>query len=96
MHAKPVMALPTDIVFNNNIDHVDTLEIEMNVIWISSPHIGTCCFLIGGLGAIWNLITFPNLVLHWYSHVLEGWQVAIDQTSDGVLQSSYVCGGALQ
>ena len=26
------------IVFNNNIDHVDTLEIEMNVIWISSLH----------------------------------------------------------
>ena len=26
------------IVFNNNIDHVETLEIEMNVIWISSPH----------------------------------------------------------
>ena len=32
------MALPTDAVFNGDVDHVDTLEIEMNVIWTSSLH----------------------------------------------------------
>ena len=36
------------IVFNNNIDHVDTLEIEMNVIWISSPHMLFSNWGVGG------------------------------------------------